>query len=567
MTSRRPHSLPKGHLKLVHTPALTATARVLRRKPAPRPLEQIDPRSVERAFAALARTISRASSVAEARLEQLAIIQTLSRSRACFILEHEPQSDLLQVCAVRGRNSQRVTAARPGEGPTGLAFSEHRIVRDDQLHVVPLGDLEHCRGCLALLQPRFELSDELLLALSQSVCAGVEVSRLRDDSMRRTKDLQTAVAGLKAMEKSRENLLAEVSHDLKNPLSTLKTYQALLLNRTLGDLHERQLKALGTCERSADRLLRLINDLLLVSRLQSGKMQLADRPFGLKTATGDALASLSAIATRAQVRMVLADSPELYVRGDPERLTEALSTLIENAVHRSPTEGTVEVSLANEDGLATVTVTDHGAPIDPADLPHVFDPFHRSKGPDPMRLVGGGLALSLVARTSHLHGGKVEARSAPQTTSFRLVLPLFAAAAPLTEVPHPPRSGAILLVEDDVDCREVLQQVLEMEGYPVLATGSASQARALLEKARPALVLLDLRLSEEDGMSVLHFIRGSEELSNLAVYIISGGRDLAALSAGEGINRIDGFFEKPLQLGRVLDTVKAVVRKERTPAL
>ena len=114
-----------------------------------------------------------------------------------------------------------------------------------------------------------------------------------------------------------------------------------------------------------------------------------------------------------------------------------------------------------------------------------------------------------------------------------------------------------------MDCREVLQQVLEQEGYRVMSTTGASEARAILAHIRPAMVLLDLRLSQEDGRSVLHYIRATESLADVAVYIISGASEVASLSSGQGLDRIDGFFEKPLQLPRLLDTVASVVRPSR----
>jgi CheY-like chemotaxis protein len=109
----------------------------------------------------------------------------------------------------------------------------------------------------------------------------------------------------------------------------------------------------------------------------------------------------------------------------------------------------------------------------------------------------------------------------------------------------------------------MLQQVLEQEGYYVMSTSGAQEARAVLSHTHPAMVLLDLRLSQEDGRSVLHYIRETEPLKDIAVYIISGASEVASLSAGQGLDRIDGFFEKPIQLPRLLDTVASVVRPSR----
>ena len=143
---------------------------------------------------------------------------------------------------------------------------------------------------------------------------------------------------------------------------------------------------------------------------------------------------------------------------------------------------------------------------------------------------------------------------------MQVSLPAFAAAvAPATAAPVQ-RAGAILLVEDDLDCREVLQQVLDQEGYLVASTGDPEAAISMLEKSRPAMVLLDLRLSRKDGRSVLRYIRENAALVDVPVYIISGTSEVSWTGSGEGLG-IDGFFEKPINLPKLLSTVSAVVRR------
>ena len=143
---------------------------------------------------------------------------------------------------------------------------------------------------------------------------------------------------------------------------------------------------------------------------------------------------------------------------------------------------------------------------------------------------------------------------------MQVSLPAFAAAvAPATAAPVQ-RAGAILLVEDDLDCREVLQQVLDQEGYVVASAADPAAAISILEKSRPAMVLLDLRLSREDGRSVLRYIRENDSLCDVPVYIISGTSEVSWTGSGEG-ERIDGFFEKPINLPKLLGTVSAVVHR------
>lgn len=538
------------------------------RQRARRALPLPDPADVERTLAQLATQITGAESLSETHRAQLAILHALVQPRACFVASYSPERKLLQVVAVRGRNDERIAAAAPGEGPVGKAFSEAKIVREEGLLAAPLSGRHGPEGCLVLLGPKVAVSDSLMESLAAHLSAGSEIARLSDEATRRTRDLETAVAGLRSLERTREELLANISHDLKNPLTTVKTYLTLLGRQNLGELSERQRKAVATCHRNADRLLRMINDLLLVSRLQTGDMELADRPFGLKALAEEAVRALSSSAEQAGVRLALPPCPEAFIRGDRSKLLEAASNLIESGIHRSEEGGEVEIRVGpDESGLAVLSVRDHGAGIDELELPHLFDTYFRPSAEHPLRRAGGGLGLPAAAKVIHLHGGRVEAASkAGEGSILKVFLPMFAGAVSPAEAAHEPRTGGILLVEDDADCREVLIEVLELEGYRVIPAASATKARALLAQLRPALVLLDLRLSEEDGMSVLHHIRATPALADVAVYIISGARDTASLSAGRGLDRIDGFFEKPLQLARVLDTIAAVVRPTRAMA-
>ncbi len=533
--------------------------RTLASKPPPR--GELDPREVEQAFATMAARISAADDVTESHRQQLSVVQTLLGARAAFVLRHVPERDQLRVTSVRGRNDARITAAQVGEGAVGKAFRDLEVRREEGVVAVPLLGPAGAWGCLAVLGSRYRVSDELMTAFAAQLSAASEVARLRDDSVRRNKDLQTAVAGLKSLEKNREQLLSNVSHDLKTPLTSIKARLSLLGRSTEG-LSDSQRHSVQVCDRNADRLLRMINDLLLISRLQSGKMELSDRPFGLKQLTEEVVQRMNPVAEPAGIRLSLDRANEVYVRGDRERIGDAVQHLVENAITHSPANSQVEIAIDGGDALlARLSVTDHGPGLEPEARDHVFDNFYRA----PRSRSGGGLGLPIVARIVQLHGGRVEVRSeAGQGARFDVFLPLFAGAVQPTELREAPRPGGILLVEDDADCREVLQQVLEEEGYSVTSVSGAAAAMGILEHTRPAMVLLDLHLSQGDGRSVLHHLRGNPVLADVVVYIVSGASDVASLTAGKGVDRIDGYFEKPLQLPKLLDTVAAVVRPNAT---
>jgi signal transduction histidine kinase/CheY-like chemotaxis protein len=534
---------------------------------ATKPQPPIETESAERALVEMSLHITSSAGPTEALRAQLQIIHGLMQAKACYVARFSPSRNQLHVEHVRGRYDERITAATPEEGLVGRAFAEKAILRDEETVAVPLESPQGVTGVLAIIAPRRALSDALLSALAGQLSAAYEVARLRDDSARRNKDLQTAIAGLKALEQSRDELLGNVSHDLKNPLTTLKAYLAMMGREKLGPISDAQRRAVQVCDRSADRMLRMVNDLLLMSRLQAGKMQLNQRPFGLKSVAEEVVRTLNPMAEQAKVQLTLPASGEVFVRGDRERIAEAIQNLVESGIHRCEADDTVELRVSVEDGLALLTVKDSGPGLGNEDLEHVFDPFYRPEG---TRGQGRSLGLPLVAKILALHGGRVEASSTlGEGTTFQLVLPMFAGAVSSPDQAQAgPRAGGILLVEDDADCREVLQQVLEQEGYRVMSTSGAAEARSILSHIRPAMVLLDLRLSEDDGRSVLRFIRGTESLADVAVYIISGASEVSTLGAGQGLDRIDGFFEKPLQLPRLLDTVAAVVRpSRRNPAV
>lgn len=523
----------------------------------------IDRAAVDKALAEMAQKSGEARSVGEAQKTQLAVIDTLLHPRSCFIAHYDQGRNLLNIAAVRGRNDPRIAAAHPSEGPVGRAFSSGLVVREDSLLAVPLQGKDGMLGVMVLISPRHELSDELLTSLATQVAVAAEAAKKRDESRAASRDADTAVQGLRSAEKKSDEVLGNISHELKNPLTTVKTYLAMLKRETYGSLNEKQARAVDICDRNADRLLRLINDLLLMSRLRGGEMRLNERPFGLKSLTDDVLMAHQRTAETAKVTLPPLRASEIFVRGDRERINEAIFNILEVAILGSRPDTQVKVTLETEEpSMAALTVTNEGEGMRPDVLQNLFDTFYRVRSTG-QSLSGSGLGIPIAAKIVELHGGRLDVSSEPNKgTTFKILIPLFAGAVATPAASKGPKPGAILLVEDDQDCRTVLDEVLTGEGYPVVATASEDGAMEALKSMKPAMVLLDLRLADGDGRSILHHIRNSPDLAETLVYIVSGASDAAQLTTGTGQDRIDGLFEKPLQLTKLLGTVAALVRPQ-----
>jgi K+-sensing histidine kinase KdpD len=186
-----------------------------------RPIPPIESEAAELALLEMARQLTTSASTTEVLRIHLQALFNLLKPKVCYVARYFAERKQLHVEHVRGRYDERVTAAIPDEGVVGRAFSQNTVLRDEDTVAVPLESPQGVTGCLAIIGSRREASDSLLKALAGQLTAAYEVARLRDDSARRNKDLQTAIAGLKSLEQNREEMLGSVSHDLKNPLTTI----------------------------------------------------------------------------------------------------------------------------------------------------------------------------------------------------------------------------------------------------------------------------------------------------------------------------------------------------------
>lgn len=312
----------------------------------------------------------------------------------------------------------------------------------------------------------------------------------------------------------KDEFLATLSHELRTPLNAMLGWSHMLRVGTLkGDAAAR---ALNSIERNARVQAQLVEDLLDVSRIISGKLPLKTEPVDLTGAITSAIEAVRAAAIAKNIELqVELDQTAASVIGDSARLQQVIWNLLTNAVKFTPSGGRIDVRLDRADGQAQVTVRDTGQGIPPDFLPHVFERFRQQDATTSRKHGGLGLGLSIVRYLTEAHGGTVSVSSPGEGrgATFTLWLPLShvrqeadRAAAP--EHPRPSLSGVrVLVVDDEADARELLTLVLEGCGADVLSVGSAGEALHVLSRDQLDILLADIGMPDRDGYDLIRAIR------------------------------------------------------------
>jgi PAS domain S-box-containing protein len=365
----------------------------------------------------------------------------------------------------------------------------------------------------------------------------------------------------------KDEFMAMVSHELRTPLNAILGWTQLMMRGK----HDP-----ATLERGLDIVARntrvqaqLIADLLDVSRIVSGKLQLDMQAVDLHAVATDAVETIRQEAETKQIA-IFCDLDDRIgpVAGDPARLQQVVWNLLSNAVKFTPIGGRIEVALRDHGGNAQLSVSDNGAGIRPEVLPHVFDRFHQADSSITRRFGGLGLGLSIVKHLVDLHGGSVSADSAGEGrgASFTVSLPASPpgvgmtvpppAGDDLVELPVSLRSLRVLVVDDEPDTRAFLQKLLEGQGAVVTVAASAEEALRAIREAPPQVLISDIGLPDVDGYDLIRMIRedhsdGQRTLPAIALTAYARAEDRArALRAG-----YQAHLAKPVEANTLLTTI------------
>ena len=401
----------------------------------------------------------------------------------------------------------------------------------------------------------------MLEDLAGRAAIAFENSRLYRTLQIEIEERRTAEAKLQESSRRKDEFLAMLSHELRNPLAPIRN--ALEVIRRVAPPDPKLAWATDVTGRQVRHLTRLVEELLDVARISQGKIALQSEVLDLRSVIAMALETARP-ALEAREHLVSHTVPDIpvWLRGDAARLAQVVSNLLHNAAKYTESGGHVRLELAVTDGLAAITVSDNGIGIDPELLPNIFDLFEQGKRALDRSQGGLGVGLTLVQRLVRLHKGDVTAASGGpgQGSTFRVVLPCLsevvagpAEAESAAQAPVTPKR-CILVVDDNRDAAATTAMCLEIAGHEVRTVHDGWQALALAASSPPDVVVLDIGLPGMDGYEVAARLRAAPATAGALLIAVTGYGQASerqrALDAG-----FDAHLIKPAEPVRLVDLI------------
>ncbi len=460
----------------------------------------------------------------------------------------------------------------PEELPLQRAAREGVEIRDVELELA--FDSGERRRLLEYAAPLFDETGQV----RGSVGAFVDVTdrkRLEEQREQMLQAEREARAEAERTNRIKDEFLTSLSHELRTPLNAILGWTQLLRRKSDADPFLTQ--GLDTLERNAKLQTQLIDDLLDMSRILSGKIRLDVQAVSLGRIVEAAVASVRPSADAKGLALTMTLDPQAGpVSGDPSRLQQVVWNLLSNAVKFSTRGGSIDIRLERVNAHLEVSITDSGIGIAPDFLPHVFERFRQADASTTRRHGGLGIGLSIVKNLIDLHGGTVRAKSAGtgKGATFVVSLPATTLSRPTTDRRHPAATSVapdaeppsldgltILVIDDDDDSRTLLSLILGNRGATVVTANGAASALAAVAATIPDVILSDIGLPDRDGYQLIRDIRAiGDELKNVPALA------LTAFARSEDRRRalLAGFqmhISKPVEPAELCTAVASLAKK------
>jgi signal transduction histidine kinase/CheY-like chemotaxis protein len=397
-------------------------------------------------------------------------------------------------------------------------------------------------------------------------------------------ELKIAQAQLQELDKLKSRFFANISHEFRTPLTLILGQIESIL---AGNIESKKKEKLQIADRNARRLLILINQLLELSRLESGSMKLKAEPHNIVSFLKSLFYSFESLAESQKIILKFnSEYKNIPVAFDPDKMENIFYNLISNAFNFSDSDDVIEVSLKAIDSIVEIKIKDSGTGIPSDRLPHIFDRFYQVDGSATKKYEGTGIGLALVKELVGLHQGEISASSQEgKGTEFRIILPLskeqpmsasnesraIQTAKEKTSLNPETRSAkakkvysennkqSILVVEDNIEVREYIREQLE-NSYRIEEAGNGAEGLSFAQKQLPDLILTDVMMPEMDGYAFCNKIRGDEKTSHIPIIMLTAkaGFDdkMQGLETG-----IDAFLTKPFRAKELQIRIKNLLQQ------
>jgi len=392
-----------------------------------------------------------------------------------------------------------------------------------------------------------------------------ELTRLTEELQRRGQELEEASRRIQEADRLKSQFLANMSHELRTPMNSIIGFSEILIERLHGSLDPKHVSFLRHILTSGQHLLGIINDILDLSKIEAGKMEVYAEKFEVRPVIESVCTVMRGMGKEKVPTFVINVAPDLPpIETDLAKFKQILYNLLSNAMKFSPEGAPITISAMHLDETITISVRDEGIGIDAKNHDVIFEEFRQIDGTARREFGGTGLGLALVKRFVQLQGGWVRVDSERgKGSTFSFTLPVHSKAAVVSRVPElipAERAERVLVVEDDAHAYELISTALGSAGYLSVRARHGDEAIRLAREARPIAVTLDLVLPGIDGWEVLKTLKSDDATRDIPVVIISrvDERDLGvALGA-------DDYFVKPVDRDRLLNRVRQLTTADQS---
>jgi len=366
----------------------------------------------------------------------------------------------------------------------------------------------------------------------------------------------------------KNEFVSMVSHELRTPLTSIKGYVDLIVDGEAGEINDIQREFLQIVQENSDRLVSLINDMLDISRIESGRVHLKIEPLEMADVVQGVIDTFRTYADQSNVTLKSQVARNLpRVAADRDRVGQVLMNLVSNAIKYSPGGGSVTVAVKRKGDKVHVEVTDTGIGISEENQRQLFTKFFRVDSSLTREIGGTGLGLSIVKSVVELHGGEiwvVSREGEGSTFAFSLcVAPADLVRTPSVEGPLQPGTGTVLVIDHDPDIADLVETYLRKRGYDVVKAHSGAEARKAAAKVKPVLITLDVMLDDADGFELLQHLKDDPNTADVPIVVLS-------IVTDEGKSLRHGaadYLEKPIDQARLTKIVDDLIGAKASPVV